>query len=79
MKIISIANRKGGAGKTTTAMNLSVALAKKGKKVLVLDMVPQANLTFSFGIKSSTETMVHVLHAIHALRVNPRPRRKKSK
>jgi len=73
MKIISIANRKGGAGKTTTAINLSVALVRKGKKVLVLDMDPQANLTFAFGIKPATGSIVHVLHAvhaIHALRVN---------
>lgn len=48
--IISIGNRKGGTGKTTTVVNLAKALVDLGKDVLVLDMDPQANLSYSLGV-----------------------------
>lgn len=61
-RIIAVTNQKGGVGKTTTSINLSAALAEKGKKVLVVDADPQGNTTSGFGIdKNSLENTIYDL------------------
>jgi chromosome partitioning protein len=74
MKVISIAQHKGGTGKTTTTLNLGYGLANAGKKVLLVDMDAQANLTDSLEIsESSTIEGKNMYHYMTMKAKNPTP------
>lgn len=66
-KIITVANQKGGVGKSTTVLNLGYALGQSGKRVLLIDLDPQASLTVCFGITNHEKlntTMYHLMKNI---------------
>ena len=65
-RVIAVANQKGGVGKTTTAINLATALSMSGRRVLLVDVDPQANLTSGVGLKGQTAMGGTVYQALTA-------------
>jgi chromosome partitioning protein len=57
MRVISLMNQKGGVGKTTTTVSLGAALAELGKRVLLIDLDPQAHLTINYGVEENDDTI----------------------
>jgi chromosome partitioning protein len=64
--VIALAMQKGGVGKTTTALSLGTALAARGRRVLLIDIDPQANLTQGFGVDPS-----QLEYSVYEVLLNP--------
>src|SRR2546430_17638411 len=70
-RTIAVAMRKGGSGKTTTAVNLAAALALRKKRVLLVDLDPQANATVAVGI-NPVQAKLHVGRLLAEPSINPK-------
>ncbi len=75
-KVVAVANQKGGVDKTTTTEHLGIGLAKHGKRVLLIDLDPQANLTACLGWKN-VDALDHTVSDIIESSIRKKPSWKK--
>ena len=72
-KVIAVSNQKGGVAKTTTSINLGVALARNGKRVLLVDADPQGHLSTGLGISKTTKVTLFESKSAGVLRKQQQP------
>lgn len=72
-RIVAVANQKGGVGKTTTALNLATALALAGRRVLLVDIDPQSNMTSGIGLKGRAAARGTIYDILTATEDDPDP------